>query len=215
LLEIATLLQSCKSEAALAAPLASSAIDAAQANSALMLELSAQLNDLYLQKIEGDEHHEVDLKQVLEESIALLTPLACQKDVSITATLAFSRAFGKRSQLSRLCNNLLANAVRFSPPGGEIAINLKNQNKDWLIFEIKDQGPGIDTADAADIFAPFVQAGAEKGRKSGFGLGLSICRRIVQSANGEIGYRPGDNGKNKPQTAGPGSIFWVKLPRYK
>jgi K+-sensing histidine kinase KdpD len=105
-----------------------------------------------------------------------------------------------------LINNLLENAVKYSTPGSLIAVNLSRENN-RSILSIIDEGLGIAAHERKKIFNKFYRVGSEAMRKTkGTGLGLFICKKIVQDHKGNITVI-----NNLPQ----GSIFMVQIPLLK
>jgi two-component system sensor histidine kinase KdpD len=82
-------------------------------------------------------------------------------------------------------SNLLENAVRFSPEGGRIDIELSRPNNETVQLAVRDRGIGIPIVHRPRIFEPFYQGHLEDGR-SGLGLGLSIAHKIVEFHGGRI-----------------------------
>lgn len=101
--------------------------------------------------------------------------------------------------ISRVLDNLLSNAIRHSHPDGQITLKVR-QHGERVIVSVEDQGEGIAFGQQARIFEPFVQASPKKG---GFGLGLALCKEIVQLHGGRIGVY------SKP---GQGTQFYFSLP---
>ena len=87
-----------------------------------------------------------------------------------------------RLQIERVLDNLLANALRHSQPGGTVRMHAAMQDE-RLLMAVEDQGEGVPYGQQARIFEPFVQIGASRG---GVGLGLALCREIVQLHGGQI-----------------------------
>lgn len=86
-----------------------------------------------------------------------------------------------RLQIERVLDNLLSNAIRHSPPGSSVWLRASQQDQQLLLV-VEDQGEGIPYAQQARVFEPFVQVG----RSGGVGLGLALCREIVQLHGGQI-----------------------------
>jgi signal transduction histidine kinase len=84
--------------------------------------------------------------------------------------------------------NLLSNALRFSPPGATITIYSKCADGYWNV-EVQDEGPGVPPERVEDIFGRFVQITARSGPGSGAGLGLAICKSIIDMHRGRISAR--------------------------
>lgn len=107
--------------------------------------------------------------------------------------------------IHRIFANLMDNAIRFSPLGGKIMVQVF-QDDDWASFSIKDEGQGIDQASKDRVFDAFESAKAslESGSKGNYGLGLAFCKMAVKEHGGEIKV------ESKP---GDGAKFTVTLPR--
>ena len=104
-----------------------------------------------------------------------------------------------RAQIERVLDNLLVNALRHTPAGGDILLNAQYQNNEIIIC-VKDNGDGVVFSQQSRIFEPFVQVGKRKG---GVGLGLALCQEIIQLHGGHITLesRPGE-----------GALFCINLP---
>ena len=114
-----------------------------------------------------------------------------------------------KDRMIQVLTNLLNNAIKFSPPGSTVSMMLEeikaqdSQTSD-VLFKIQDQGRGIPADKIESIFERFNQVDASDSRKQGgTGLGLTICRNIVEQHNGQIWVE---------STIGYGSIFYIKLP---
>jgi two-component system sensor histidine kinase GlrK len=89
-------------------------------------------------------------------------------------------------KLRIVIDNLLSNAIRFSPAGGTIGVGMQAEDGQ-LIIDVTDEGPGISAADQPHIFEPFYQGRAQgSGPVKGTGLGLSIARECVMEHGGSI-----------------------------
>ena len=109
---------------------------------------------------------------------------------------------GDRHRLAQVLKNLFINAIKFTDCGS-ISINAE-QKKDYIIIEVKDTGIGISNDEVKKIFNKFYQAYTGNDRKNeGTGLGLFICKEILQKHNGDIWVE---------SQIGKGSSFFVKLP---
>jgi signal transduction histidine kinase len=105
-----------------------------------------------------------------------------------------------RQRISHVFNNLIANAIRYSPAGGEVLLIVTRAEDDNVEFSISDKGPGIPEKYQARIFDRFFRAPGQT--KTGAGLGLSIAREITVAHGGRIGVR---------SLPGQGSTFFVVL----
>ena len=102
-------------------------------------------------------------------------------------------------QIERVLDNLIGNALRHSHPGGQIHLQARQQD-DRVVLSVEDNGEGIAYRQQTRIFEPFVQVSRKKG---GAGLGLALCKEIVQLHGGQIGVH---------SRAGQGAQFYVALP---
>ena len=83
--------------------------------------------------------------------------------------------------------NILRNAIRHSPEGGVVTLTLGTTDDDHIQLTVRDQGSGVAPEELDKLFLPFYRVDSSRQRGSGgYGLGLSICRRIVQSHGGKI-----------------------------
>ena len=89
------------------------------------------------------------------------------------------------NDLARTLENLVRNAVRHSPPEGEVRLQGQREGDMWHLW-VADQGPGVAPEALARIFEPFVRLDTAREQGSGFGLGLSIARRAVVRQGGTL-----------------------------
>jgi signal transduction histidine kinase len=106
-------------------------------------------------------------------------------------------------RLERVLYNLLENGMKYSPEGSEIRVSARRED-DHLVVSVSDQGGGISPRDQAKLFKPFHQIGqVAPGPLGGAGLGLLVCRRLVEAHGGRIWV------ESEP---GNGSTFSFTLP---
>jgi len=145
----------------------------------------------------------VDLATLAEEVAELFRPLAEERGVALTADAPMPMpATGDASRLRQLATNLVDNAIKFTEPGGAVTIRGRREG-DRLTLEVSDTGAGIPADRLPYIFDRFYQADPAR-RSGGGGLGLSICRWIVDAHGGAI------RAASEP---GRGSTFTVSLPQ--
>jgi len=162
-----------------------------------LIEASRQASD-------GDvlEVSHAALAPSIDGVVGLLRPLFEDAKLEVRVDIAADadRARFDPTRLEQILINLLGNAVKFSPPGGVIEISTRaaartregGPERACVEFCISDQGRGVAAADRERIFEPYVQVGEESGA-GGLGLGLAICKRLVEAHGGEISAhaRPG------------------------
>lgn len=130
------------------------------------------------------------VKAILEKAVDELQALAAASQVSIdiSASDDFTIQVDEERMIQVLVN-LLSNAIKFSPPGGTITMSCKIAAVEWLEIRIADQGPGIPESTRLQLFSGQISTD-----KQGFGLGLPICKAIVEGHGGEIGVENGAGG---------------------
>ena len=102
-----------------------------------------------------------------------------------------------------MLDNLISNALKFSPRGSTITVTLQPLS-DCARIEVRDQGPGLSPEDITHIFEREARGGAmPTGGERSSGMGLYIARRMVERHGGKIGAEPGEDG----------ALFWIELLR--
>jgi signal transduction histidine kinase len=163
-------------------------------------------NMLVASQIEGRFYKPVkeklDLSELVQESVERYRtryPKRFMLDIAESCTVT-----GDKLMLQMMVNNLLENAVKYSPADKKILVRLKTKQEGHVI-EVADQGPGIPDAQKRKIFQKFYRIGNEETRKAkGTGLGLYLVNRIVAGHKGKITVAD-----NTPT----GAIFEILLPR--
>ncbi len=145
---------------------------------------------------------EVDLGRVVDEAVE--TAVLAQQDVPVVASVrgALPAIRGDRARLRQVLGNLIENAVKYSPEGGEVRVSAAASNGAVRI-SVRDSGPGIPRDQQARIFEKFGRADVEGGSKPGTGLGLFIARSIAEAHGGSL---------DVSSAAEQGSTFTVSLP---
>jgi heavy metal sensor kinase len=150
------------------------------------------------------EHEVLDLRDTVEETVAQFRPLAEAKSVALSACLAAAPVAGDAVRLGQVVTNLLSNAIQYNHAGGEVRVALDAQDGE-VILSVGDTGCGIPEEDRAHLFERFYRVDKARARASGGnGLGLAICKSIVEAHGGSIACT------SEP---GHGSTFSVRLPR--
>lgn len=147
----------------------------------------------------------VELPQLTERVIDRSRLFADKKRVEIVFERAenLPRMLLDESKIEQVLDNLIGNAIKFSPAETCIKIVLATRGTK-IVLSVKDDGPGIEKSDAETLFAPFVKGRAKPtGGEKSTGLGLAIVKRIVEGHGGEISVETG---------IGRGSTFYVSLP---
>lgn len=146
-----------------------------------------------------------DLNQVLEAACAAHQPRAEAGGMSVRfEPAATGLVEGDADLLREVADNLIDNALRHSPEGGEVRVEARD-DEGYVSFSVTDRGPGIPAEHQTRIFERFHRVAAARDRRSGgFGLGLAIARAIVEAHRGEITVE---------SIPGGGARFSVRLPR--
>jgi signal transduction histidine kinase len=145
---------------------------------------------------------EVDLGRVVDEAVE--TAVLAQQDVSVVASVrgALPAIRGDRTRLRQVLGNLIENAVKYSPEGGEVRVSAAAANGAVRIA-VRDAGPGIPHEQQGRIFEKFGRVDIPGASKPGTGLGLFIARSIAEAHGGSLDVLSGDE---------PGTTFTLTLP---
>ncbi len=129
----------------------------------------------------------VDLTEVLREALSPFEARCREARLTLTQTLTAGTPLvhGHKDHLRRVLENLLDNAVKFTPEGGTVNVTLTHDKND-VIFKVSDTGIGIAEEDQAHIFERFYQASTASGRPTGSGLGLALVKEVVQAHGGSV-----------------------------
>lgn len=146
----------------------------------------------------------VAIQNIFDEVIPFVNEMATKRDISINLhnDCINDMVIADPMRTKQVILNLLSNAIKYNHKNGHIDIDVTN-NTSHLHIAIKDTGPGISEENQKALFTPFNRLGAENTAIEGTGIGLSLCKSIVEHLQGEIGVQSEmDNG----------SIFWFTLP---
>ncbi len=150
----------------------------------------------------------VRLQDVLEEAVEATRPHIEQKQHALSLQEDDTPLWveGDRARLVQVVSNLLHNAAKFTPPGGEVVLSLSSEGDNALV-SVRDNGPGIAPDEVNYVFRLFAQGGTDIASRmhGGLGVGLSLVHQLVQDHGGEVSAF--STGK-----AGDGAEFIVSLP---
>jgi len=147
----------------------------------------------------------IDLKKLIDETVDFFNVSARASGVKMKVNflLKYHKIWADWDKMTQVMNNLINNSLKFTPKGGEIDIIVKEKDGKVLIT-IQDSGVGMKKSDLPRLFNKFERVGDPKSKVKGTGLGLVICKEIVNIHRGEIWA---DSRLHK------GTKFFVSLPR--
>ena len=147
----------------------------------------------------------VDLPSLVQSAAETMRPAAVEKEIEIETSLneaAWVKGDAKR--LAQVLNNLLNNAIKFTPRGGRVSVELTRADNETVLV-VRDTGPGIPPDFLPHVFDRFAQADDSVARAhGGLGLGLAIVRHIIERHDGSVTVANGP--------PGTGAIFTARLP---
>jgi signal transduction histidine kinase/ActR/RegA family two-component response regulator len=182
-------------------------LDVLQRNTNTLIELISDLLDTS-RIVAGTltmESKEVDLKQVVRASVETLRVQAAEKGIAVATLVEIPEAvscmvLGDEARLHQILSNLLGNSLKFTPGGGSVTVQLRKTRASAIIV-VKDTGKGISPEFLPHIFKRFSQDGTSSREKGGLGLGLAICKHLVELHGGSI----------SAESAGPGRGAMIKV----
>jgi signal transduction histidine kinase len=147
----------------------------------------------------------VDLQAVVDAVVIDYLPQAQDYGVTLHSDVPPGLvAKADLNKLSRVITNLLDNALKFTPPGGQVGFTATAIDG-VLEMQVRDTGPGIPADFRDKIFDQFIQVPGQRGRRRGSGLGLTFCRLAIEAHGGRIWVESPPSG---------GSVFAFTLPAF-
>ena len=168
------------------------------------------INDvLDLAKIESGKAM-LDMKDVavgdlLVRAVSMVAPMARDQGIHIDAGSIINEQRRVRADATRLRQvviNLLSNAIKYNRPQGHVQLCVDQEDETSLRILVRDTGQGIDEDLKSRLFQPFERGSASHSSIQGTGIGLSICKELMELMDGEIGVE---------SVRGEGTEFWVRL----
>jgi len=176
-------------------------------NSDRLVELINEMLDI--SRIESGRVHlkvePLDMAESVRGAVDTFRAVLSQSGRTITMSVSdnLPQVAADRDRVGQVLINLISNAFKYSPGGGEITVTARHEG-DFVSVSVTDQGLGISREDQKRLFTKFYRVDSAMTREiGGTGLGLSICKTILELLGGSIGVK---------STAGKGSTFWFKLP---
>jgi PAS domain S-box-containing protein len=144
------------------------------------------------------------LHEVLLDCQSMMEPLAQQKSIRMTFGEFDGTAcvLADRTRLKQVLVNLISNAIKYNRTGGTVDVACHVTAGERMRISVQDNGQGLTQDELAQLFQPFNRLGQEGGVEEGTGIGLVVCKRLVELMGGEIGAQ---------STLGSGSLFWFEL----
>jgi signal transduction histidine kinase len=137
----------------------------------------------------------VALHTLLDDALKLLRPAAERKSVTVERTACAAEIEGDADKLKQVLINLIDNAIKFSPAGARVRVELKRAAH-GLQLSVEDEGPGIPATDAPHLFERFFRARTADDT-AGSGLGLAIARNLARLHGGDIAFEPRAEGGSR------------------
>jgi len=146
----------------------------------------------------------ISLAEVMRESQAMIEPQAQKRGISVSFpqfdTPYFVRA--DRTRVKQVLVNLLSNAVKYNKEGGTVLVECVAIRSDRVRISVKDSGEGLTADQLTQLFQPFNRLGQEGNAEKGTGIGLVVCKRLVELMGGSI---------DASSKVGKGSVFSIEL----
>jgi signal transduction histidine kinase/CHASE3 domain sensor protein len=181
-------------------------LEVVQRNATRLLRLVGDL--LFVAQVEAGQlalnRGTVDLERVAAEAAEAAQPPAEARSVTVTCDLEpVALESADRDRLGQVLDNLIANAIKFTPEGGAVILRLREEGPD-AVLEVTDDGPGIPVEEQAHLFDRFYRAAsATRQAVQGVGLGLTIVKAICEAHGGRVTVHSAE---------GAGTTFRVELP---
>ncbi len=174
--------------------------------------MTGMIEDLLnLAKLQAGQHTEfvplpLDMMTIVQRVVAEQQLTTRRHHLVVEAQVSTLLLKGDVSRLDRVLNNLLSNAIKYSPQGGQIRIEIGQEQDEhgaWCVISVHDQGVGIPTDDLTHIFEPFYRASNVGEGIQGTGIGLASVAQVIEQHGGTI---------SALSEEGKGSTFVVRLP---
>ena len=146
----------------------------------------------------------VSVAELITECEEMMLPLAQQRgiNIEISPENILTYVLADLVRVKQILINLLSNAIKYNVSGGQVAIICSEVTLGRLRISVNDTGGGLTPAEISQLFQPFNRLGREEGDEGGTGIGLVVCKRLIELIGGAIGVESVPN---------KGSSFWIEL----
>jgi len=146
----------------------------------------------------------MSLSEAMQECAAMVEPQARKRGISVTFPRFDTPCFilADRTRVKQIVVNLLSNAIKYNTAGGSVIIGCTATSARRVRLSFTDSGAGLAPDKLTQLFQPFNRLGQEGSAEEGTGIGLVVCKRLVELMGGAIGVE---------STVGAGSVFWIDL----
>ena len=146
----------------------------------------------------------ISLTEVMQECRAMIEPQAQKRGISVTFPRFETAYFVKadRTRMKQVLINLLSNAIKYNRVGGTVVVEWIACTPGRIRVCVNDTGEGLTAEKLGQLFQPFNRLGQEANVEEGTGIGLVVCKRLIEWMGGVIGVE---------STVGKGSVFWIEM----
>ena len=146
----------------------------------------------------------ISLAEVVQECRAMIEPQAQKRGIGMSFPRFDTPTFVKadRTRVKQVLINLLSNAIKYNRPDGAVVVDCVASAPQRMRISVRDNGEGLSAEQLAQLFQPFNRLGRETSIEEGTGIGLVLCKRLIELMGGAIGVE---------STIGQGSVFWLEL----
>ncbi len=146
----------------------------------------------------------ISLLELIRECETMVMPMAQQHDIGIAFPIEQTACFilADRMRVKQVIINLLSNAIKYNSAGGTVTVRSSAVSATRIRIRVQDSGAGLAPDKLSQLFQPFNRLGQEANAIRGTGIGLVVCKRLIELMNGAIGVE---------SVVGQGSVFWIEL----
>ena len=142
------------------------------------------------------------LADILHECEAMIEPQAQKRGINVTFPETPYCVKGDRTRVKQVLINLLSNAIKYNKVNGTVTVECTLTPFDSVRISVCDTGAGLTSEQLMQLFQPFNRLGQKAKSEEGTGIGLVVCKRLIDLMKGKIGVE---------STVGKGSVFWIEL----